>query len=310
MGARTRKTSLDRWRNAQSSEGHRDSGIHGRGCDDSGTGAVAKFAVSRTILLSNSCLVRPVWHRTPCSTGCSLGLLSLRFDAFRVTFLCTFVNRARRAILSCPGGRSALSFVVKVLLLSTLFVSALAAIGTTPEEAHFPADAVAFYERVSRVAAPAGADAIILNDEETFVFDAQGRVVRSRYVAYKVLTQEGAEGWDDIALSWEPWHEERPTLRARVITSRRRGASSRRKHDHRCPSQRNRKPCLQQSAGYAGAAARHRARISLSRKRQTSPGDRPIFRSGYGGTVLFRSVRTDATYSSGVRCSFNTSPSL
>jgi predicted Zn-dependent protease len=121
--------------------------------------------------------------------------------------------------LSCPGGRSALSFVVKVLLLCTLFVSALAAIGTAPEEAHFPADAVAFYQRVSRVAAPAGADAIILNDEETFVFDAQGRVVRSRYVVYKVLTQEGAEGWDDIALSWEPWHEERPTLRARVITS-------------------------------------------------------------------------------------------
>ena len=30
--------------------------------------------------------------------------------------------------------------------------------------------------------------------------------------------RKGAEGWGDISSSWEPWHEEHPILRARVIT--------------------------------------------------------------------------------------------
>ena len=34
---------------------------------------------------------------------------------------------------------------------------------------------------------------------------------------YKVLTQKGAEGWDSLSVGWEPWHEARPMIRARVI---------------------------------------------------------------------------------------------
>ena len=36
-------------------------------------------------------------------------------------------------------------------------------------------------------------------------------------VVYKVLTQKGAEDWDSLSVAWEPWHEARPVIRARVI---------------------------------------------------------------------------------------------
>jgi tetratricopeptide (TPR) repeat protein/transglutaminase-like putative cysteine protease len=118
-----------------------------------------------------------------------------------------------------PYKRSAISFAVEVLLLCTVLVSICAASGNRPEETHFSPDAAALYQRVSQVSPPAGADVLFLDDEETVVFDAAGRAVHSRYFLYKILTQKGAEGWGDISSYWEPWHEEHPTLRARVITS-------------------------------------------------------------------------------------------
>src|ERR1051325_9620518 len=63
-----------------------------------------------------------------------------------------------------------------------------------------------------------GTDVVVLDEEDNYVFDENGRVVHTRYLAYKVFTQKGAEGWDAVSMSWEPWHEERPTVRARVIT--------------------------------------------------------------------------------------------
>ena len=87
-----------------------------------------------------------------------------------------------------------------------------------PEAAHFSADPAALYHTASQVTPPADADVLVLEDEDTFVFDAEGRAIHTHYLLYKVLTQRGADGWSDLSFSWEPWHEERPTLRARVIT--------------------------------------------------------------------------------------------
>jgi transglutaminase-like putative cysteine protease/tetratricopeptide (TPR) repeat protein len=63
-----------------------------------------------------------------------------------------------------------------------------------------------------------GTDIVVLDQETNYVFDADGKSVRTEYLVYKVLTQNGAEGWDAISVGWEPWHAERPTVRARVIT--------------------------------------------------------------------------------------------
>jgi tetratricopeptide (TPR) repeat protein len=82
---------------------------------------------------------------------------------------------------------------------------------------HFSIDPKALYEAASAVAAPEGANVTLLEDDESYSFDEAGRVVHTGYVVYKVLTQKGAEGWDSLSAGWEPWHEARPEIRARVI---------------------------------------------------------------------------------------------
>jgi len=86
------------------------------------------------------------------------------------------------------------------------------------EGAHFSGDARAFYDAASAVQAPASADVLVLEEDEKYSFDAQGRQVYTHYLVYKVLTQKGAEEWDAVTMHWEPWHDERPIIKARVIS--------------------------------------------------------------------------------------------
>ncbi len=86
------------------------------------------------------------------------------------------------------------------------------------DKPHFSADAKTLYAAASEPATPEGTDVIVLHEEDSHVFSADGHRVHTEYLVYKVLTQEGVEDWDSISLSWAPWREERPILRARVIT--------------------------------------------------------------------------------------------
>jgi tetratricopeptide (TPR) repeat protein len=84
---------------------------------------------------------------------------------------------------------------------------------------HFSDDTSALYKAASAIVPAAGTDALILDHDESYVFDAQGRITHTLYGVFKILTQNGANQWSGISLEWQPWHQERPTLRARVITS-------------------------------------------------------------------------------------------
>jgi transglutaminase-like putative cysteine protease/Flp pilus assembly protein TadD len=96
--------------------------------------------------------------------------------------------------------------------------SSFAAESVPANSGHFSPDATLLYQTASKVTPPSGADVLVLENEESVSFDSEGKAVQSRYFLYKVLTQKGAAEWASIAANWEPWHEERPTLRARVIT--------------------------------------------------------------------------------------------
>lgn len=82
----------------------------------------------------------------------------------------------------------------------------------------FTAEGGALYKAASSVTPKPGTDVVVLDQESSYVFDADGKSVRTEYLVYKVLTENGAAGWDSISVEWEPWHAERPTIRARVIT--------------------------------------------------------------------------------------------
>ncbi len=82
----------------------------------------------------------------------------------------------------------------------------------------FTADGNRVNEMADKVKVKPGTDVVVLDEEDSYVFDADGKAAHTHYLAYKVVTQKGAEGWDAIAMRWEPWHEERPAVRARVVT--------------------------------------------------------------------------------------------
>src|SRR5437764_552242 len=85
-------------------------------------------------------------------------------------------------------------------------------IGTIKVEAggcdspHFSEDVAGLYKAASDVTLKAASDAAILCDEESYVFDADGKAVHTRYLVYKVLSQRGAEGWDSVVVQWQPWN--------------------------------------------------------------------------------------------------------
>ena len=84
--------------------------------------------------------------------------------------------------------------------------------------AHFSLPAKDLYGAASAVSAPEGTNVVVLEDDESYTFDQAGRLTHIGYFIYKVLTQKGAEGWDAFSVGWQPWHQERPEIRVRVIT--------------------------------------------------------------------------------------------
>ncbi|WP_242392564.1 DUF3857 domain-containing protein [Anaeromyxobacter oryzisoli] len=57
----------------------------------------------------------------------------------------------------------------------------------------------------------------VLFEEGIFSFDEAGRVTYTYRLVYRPLTRAAAESWAETARAWSPWHEERPSVRARVV---------------------------------------------------------------------------------------------
>lgn len=131
----------------------------------------------------------------------------------RVTFYCPYF---REVNVNLWPTRSALR---RTGLLGIAILSAVAASAAAPWNLpRFSAGAKELYTAASRPSPPEGADVIVLDEEESYVFDAKGRTVYTEYMVYKILSQEGVQGWDSLAVYWQPWRGPRPSIRGRVIT--------------------------------------------------------------------------------------------
>jgi transglutaminase-like putative cysteine protease/tetratricopeptide (TPR) repeat protein len=60
--------------------------------------------------------------------------------------------------------------------------------------------------------------ATVLLEDDRFDFDAPNRYTYHHRIIFKVWTKNGAQEWSTVQQSWAPWQEERPKVRARVIT--------------------------------------------------------------------------------------------
>jgi len=81
----------------------------------------------------------------------------------------------------------------------------------------FALNPTALLQLSNSAGSPDGADVHVLEVQETYTFGADGGSVWSRYTLYSVISQSGARDWNELAVDWSPWQDQRPSLRARVI---------------------------------------------------------------------------------------------
>ncbi len=93
--------------------------------------------------------------------------------------------------------------------------------GTGPEPwegTPFAADPASMARAAARFTGEDGEPVAVLLSDQRFSLDAAGRETYTHRLVYRIITA-GADGsWSTVERSWEPWHQARPEVRARVIT--------------------------------------------------------------------------------------------
>src|SRR6516165_9179632 len=85
------------------------------------------------------------------------------------------------------------------------------------QEPAFSASLAAIPKAFAKLDAGSNAATVLLEDDR-FDFDAPNRYTYHHRIIFKVWTKNGAQEWSTVQQSWAPWQEERPKVRARVIT--------------------------------------------------------------------------------------------
>ncbi len=63
-----------------------------------------------------------------------------------------------------------------------------------------------------------GEDAVFLHEEDVFTFSDKGTAVSTHHALYRILSNEGVKRWSTVTAYWQPWRQDRPAMRARVIS--------------------------------------------------------------------------------------------
>jgi transglutaminase-like putative cysteine protease len=86
------------------------------------------------------------------------------------------------------------------------------------EGAPFTADAGAVAAAASTIQPDGDDDVVVLLLEVSYGYDEAGRETYSQRLVYRILNANAHESWSTVDESWEPWHQAKPEIRARVIT--------------------------------------------------------------------------------------------
>ncbi|MGB3565286.1 MAG: DUF3857 domain-containing protein, partial [Thermoanaerobaculia bacterium] len=82
----------------------------------------------------------------------------------------------------------------------------------------FEMDAAQLLEEALQATTAETAAVAVLLAESTHDFDTHGRRTYRHRLVYRILSEQALDGWSKVETDWTPWRQERPSLRARVIT--------------------------------------------------------------------------------------------
>lgn len=107
--------------------------------------------------------------------------------------------------------------VLPRLALSLLLLASLPLSASEPWDAPFSADPKALVDAAQAVSAD-DAGVVVLLDEARYTFDESGRSTLAQHVVYRVANESGVEHWSTVEALWAPWYQEKPEIKARVIS--------------------------------------------------------------------------------------------
>ena len=107
---------------------------------------------------------------------------------------------------------------MRALFCLSLLVCAGLANAAQPWDAPF-ADASAILLEAAQVPADDDDPIVLLLDDRRFVVDKLGRTSTTARSVYLVRRKEAVSSWGKVEWEYRPWYEEKPTIKARVLTA-------------------------------------------------------------------------------------------
>ena len=109
---------------------------------------------------------------------------------------------------------------LSVLAATVLIAPNSANAQTAPwEGTSFAGDPKAIAASAQQIKSDSYAEATVLLSEHHLTLDSADRCKLVQHMVYRVETKDGIDGWSTIRVVWSPWHQKKPTIRARVISA-------------------------------------------------------------------------------------------
>lgn len=103
-------------------------------------------------------------------------------------------------------------------LLLIFFAYSLIANAAEPWDNPFSSDTAGLLRSAGLLSAPEDQEVQVLLEEHLISVKSDGRVHSTFRKVYRILSQEAVEDWSSVEESYQPWREQKPQVRARVIT--------------------------------------------------------------------------------------------
>jgi hypothetical protein len=115
--------------------------------------------------------------------------------------------------------------VHSLLRLQTFLIVVVLSIGTRLsatdawDSPAFTTDPAILRQAAQAVQAGKHSEATVLLNELHFKFDENGKMLETRHLIYRIENQDGVKDWAETSGRWEAWHQDKPEIKACVITA-------------------------------------------------------------------------------------------
>lgn len=87
-----------------------------------------------------------------------------------------------------------------------------------PWDTPFANDTHAIIQAARALSVPDDQSIVVLLEQHDYVISENGRITATTRKVYRVLKEDAVEDWSSLEQEYQPWHENKPVLKARVIT--------------------------------------------------------------------------------------------